>query len=275
MAVKVAPPRPGRHVERVSASLAAFVRRHDPDRFFTALFAPAAARETLFVLYAFNHELARAREAVTEPSLALIRLQWWREVVAGAPRRHEVAEPLATAIEAGSLPRDGLLRLVDAREIETDPAIPSLAAWLDYVRGTAGELAVIAARSLGAPAPERIRDAGAAYGVAGLLRSVPAHARQGRCLLPTDVLERHGLTPEAVIGQSGCAGLGSVRNTLAEIGLGLAGGPGALALSRAARAAALPVVLARRDLRRTDCLVGPRGLPDLLAVALAVVSGRI
>ena len=34
-------------------------------------------------LYAFNHELARAREAVSEPPLALIRLQWWREVVEG------------------------------------------------------------------------------------------------------------------------------------------------------------------------------------------------
>ena len=39
-----------------------FARAHDPDRFLCALFAPADRREALFVLIAFNHELARARE---------------------------------------------------------------------------------------------------------------------------------------------------------------------------------------------------------------------
>ena len=47
------------------SACAELVRRHDPDRFLTALFAPPAMRETLFVLYAVNHELARAREVVS------------------------------------------------------------------------------------------------------------------------------------------------------------------------------------------------------------------
>src|ERR1700730_69402 len=91
-----------RHEPRVErGAIAALVRRHDPDRFLTALFAPPEKRDALLTLYAFNHELARAREAVSEPPLGLIRLQWWREVVEGARRRHEVAEPLTAAIEAG------------------------------------------------------------------------------------------------------------------------------------------------------------------------------
>ena len=69
--------------------LVVFVRRHDPDRFLSALFAPPEKRPALLALYAFNHELARAREAAREPALALIRLHWWREVVQGAPRQHE------------------------------------------------------------------------------------------------------------------------------------------------------------------------------------------
>ena len=43
------------------------VRRHDPDRFLTAAFAPAEKRDALLTLFAFNHELARAREVVSEP----------------------------------------------------------------------------------------------------------------------------------------------------------------------------------------------------------------
>ena len=69
------------------------VRTHDPDRFFTTLFAPVTARPALWALYAFNHEIARAKETVREPMMAMIRLQWWREVVEGTAKRHEVATP--------------------------------------------------------------------------------------------------------------------------------------------------------------------------------------
>ncbi|MBY0330364.1 MAG: squalene/phytoene synthase family protein, partial [Acetobacteraceae bacterium] len=81
---------------------AAIARAEDPDRFLCALFAPAARREALFALIAFNHELARARAAARTPLIALMRLQWWRDAVrdaaAGKPaRRHEVAGPLHAA----------------------------------------------------------------------------------------------------------------------------------------------------------------------------------
>ena len=106
------------HLGAMNQTIAALVRRHDPDRFLTALFAPQAKRDALLTLYAFNHELARAREVASEPTLALIRLQWWREVVEGTRRRHEVAEPLTAALEEGALDRGDLLALTEAREIE-------------------------------------------------------------------------------------------------------------------------------------------------------------
>src|ERR1700684_858257 len=102
----------------MNQAIAELVRRYDPDRFLTALFAPPDKRDALLTLYAFNHELARAREVVSEPPLALIRLQWWREVVEGAHRRHEVADPLTAAIEAGLLRPADLLPLIEARELE-------------------------------------------------------------------------------------------------------------------------------------------------------------
>jgi phytoene synthase len=237
-------------------TLAGFVRRHDPDRFLTALFAPAARREALFALYAFNHELARAREVASEPPLALIRLHWWREVVEGADRRHEVATPLRAAIEANALDPADLRALIDAREVEAEPGIPTVVAWLAYLRATAGGLAVAAGRLLGAPDPERLRDPGAAYGAAGVLRAAPALARHGRTLLPVELARR----PDA-------------SQLLAKEGLALAD-TSALRLPRGAVAAALPVVLARRDLRRVGQPAGPRGLGDRLAVIAAGLRGR-
>jgi phytoene synthase len=264
-----------------------FVRRHDPDRFLTALFAPPDRRPALLALYAFNHELARAREAAHEPALALIRLQWWREVVDGAPRAHEVATPLAAVLSDGALPRADLLALIDAREVETDPAIATIDDWLAYLRGTAGGLAVAAARLLGAMAPEALRNLGAAYGAAGVLRAVPALARQGRCLLPADVLAEHGLSPEAVpdavLRAPDAPPLRAVLATLAATGRSLlADAP--RRLSRPVIAAALPAVLARRDFARIlrqgvpppgSALSHGRGIGDRLAVTLAAARLRV
>src|SRR3984957_11908633 len=175
---------------------AAVVRRNDPDRFLTALFAPPDRREALLLLYAFNHELARAREVVSQPTLALIRLHWWREVIEGARRRHEVAGPLGDALDAGLFDAADLAAMIDGREAEAEPAMPTLAAWHAYLRATAGGVAVAAGRLLGADAAmlERLRVLGTAYGMAGQLRSVAALARHGRCMLPEDVLAKHGLT---------------------------------------------------------------------------------
>jgi hypothetical protein len=117
-----------------AASLAEFVRRHDPDRFLCALFAPAGWRDALFALLAYNHELARAREAARTPMVALMRLQWWRDAVEEAaagkpPRRHEVAAPLARAIGDALLDPADLLAMADARETEAeddDDALPTV-----------------------------------------------------------------------------------------------------------------------------------------------------
>jgi phytoene synthase len=56
------------------------VRRHDRDRYQTALFAPAERRGALLALYAFNYESPRARD-VASRCWGQIRLQWWREVL--------------------------------------------------------------------------------------------------------------------------------------------------------------------------------------------------
>ncbi len=272
-----------RHLPGMSPPLspvAELVRRHDPDRFLTALFAPPERRETLFVLYAFNHELARAREVTSEPTLALIRLQWWREVVEGARRRHEVAGPLGEALDAGRLAAGDLLAMIEGREMETDPVVSDLASWRAYLTGTAGALAATAGRVLGAgdAARDRLRALGAAYGVTGQWRSVLALARQGRCLLPEALLGAHGLTVDAVLANPLDARLQPFwRELAAEAACWLAVGKGDW--SRDVLAAGLPAVLARRDARRMQLAAVPpstaRGFGDRAAVVAAALLGRI
>jgi phytoene synthase len=259
--------------ESMNDAIAALVRRHDPDRFLTALFAPPERRNALLTLYAFNHELARAREVASEPPLALIRLQWWREVVEGAQRRHEVASPLSEALVAGTLRPDLLLPLIEARETEAYDDFASLADWRAWLLAGAGGLAVAAAAALGAPDPEAARAFGAAYGVAGLLRANRVLAAQGRCLLPAELLARHGLSPEAFLHEPGAAPARAALDDVVREGQALL--DQARAVPRAAVAAALPAVLARRDLKRWPAVAMPRRFGDRMAVTIAGLRGRV
>jgi phytoene synthase len=247
----------------------ALVRRNDPDRFLAALFAPARAREALFVLYAFNLELARACEATREPHMTLIRLAWWREVVEGAERRHEVATPLAALLAERRLDRAALLALIDARQGEVAPEFPTLADWRAHLFATQGELAATAGKALGAEAAPALRLFGAAYGAARLLRSIPALARQGRVLLPADSLAAHGLSPEG-------PALAAVRARLAAEAASWLAEARRSRLPRAALPAALPAVLAARDLRQaSEAEPRPRGLGARLSVLMAALRGRV
>ena len=247
------------------------VRRNDPDRFFTALFAPPDKRETLFTLYAFNQELARARDVTHEPTIALMRLAWWREVVEGKAQSHEIAAPLHAALDRNPLLASELSQMIDARETETDSAIATLSDWFSYLSGTAGTVAVAAARVLGAPHPETLRPLGTAYGAAGVLRSVPFLAAQHRCLLPADVLARHGLSPGAAVAapqnpqlQTAIRQLAREAQPLLRVGR----------LPSEARPAALVAAFAKRDLRRLPG-VTRRGLGDRVAVIRTWLTGRL
>ncbi|WP_426957541.1 phytoene/squalene synthase family protein [Muricoccus radiodurans] len=272
------------------SDMAALARRHDPDRFLCALFAPAAAREAVFALIGLNHELARAREAAREPFMVLIRLQWWRDVVEeaarGAPaRRHEVAGPLHAAIRAGTLDPQALLAMVEGREAEAEGPPADREAFFAALRGTAGRIAAEMGRALGAPDGFRaaLETVGVAYGTAGVLRSLPVLAAQGRNPLPVAELEALGGSASGAVPLDG-AGVAGLAASLAREALGRleAARAGLRGLPRTAIAAALPGVLARRDLRRVlsddwrpGRASGPRGIGDRLAVLGAGLAGRL
>ena len=176
--------------------LAALVRRHDRDRFQTALFAPPRQREGLFALYAFNYEIARVRETVTAPMLGQIRLQWWRETIeaaysGAAPRHHEIVEPLTAIIREYRLDRAGFDRLIDSRERDLDeeppPDLAALEAYAEASSGSLTRLALDLWDVRGAAGQDAGCNVGTAYALAGLLRAAPFHARINRSYLPPGV----------------------------------------------------------------------------------------
>ena len=201
------------------------VRRYDRDRFVTALFAPPARREDLFTLYAFNIEIARIRETVSEPMLGQIRLQWWRDtldrVCRGDPAHHPVADELSALIRRQSLPRPLFDRLIEARELDMQDQPPETLAHLKlYVEDSSGGLSALAALVLGGDdeaTQEAARHVGQAWGLIGLLRAHAFGITARRLYLP---VKEKGLDIEGVLAGEAPRGLIELTEQIASTAAG-------------------------------------------------------
>jgi phytoene synthase len=167
------------------------VRKHDPDRFLLSLFAAPDVREGLWALYAFNYEIARTREVVSETQLGLIRLQWWRDALGDfydgkTPLKNPVLEALCTTIERYALPRDTFETLIYAREFDLEDRLPaSLDGMVKYAEFTSVPLMALSLSLVGG---STANNTATAYALTGLLRAVPTHLRQRRCYLPENMI---------------------------------------------------------------------------------------
>lgn len=175
------------------------IRRDDHDRYLTALLLPAQARPDVVALYAYNNELAKTRESVSEPILGQIRLQWWREsldgIYGGEVREHPVVAALGRCAVRHDLPRAQLEGLIDARESDLEDAPPADLAGLEaYAAATSGRLSKLAMKAL-APgngaADEAATAVGTAWGLIGLVRSIAFHAQAQRLYIPETLLSEY------------------------------------------------------------------------------------
>jgi phytoene synthase len=178
------------------------LRRHDHDRYLVTLLAREEAKGPLTALYAFNLELARTSESVSEAMLGRIRLQWWRESLEGIyearARRHAVVQPLAAAILAYDLPRASLEALIDRREadLESEP-FATREDLLNYAEVTGGGLEETAMRLVSPEESEAralARLTGRAWALTGVMRALPFFAAQGRLMLPRGEAKAAGLS---------------------------------------------------------------------------------
>lgn len=180
------------------------VRQGDRDRYLSTLLAPDAKRPQLLALYAFNIEIARIRETVSEAALGEIRLRWWADAIeaayAGERLGHPVIEALAPVISDAGLPKQALLNMIEARQFDLyDDPIPSLAQLEGYLGETSAMLIQLAAMTFDKERARSLSDisglAGVAMGITGLMRSLPLQRKRGQCYVPAELLAKHGLSP--------------------------------------------------------------------------------
>lgn len=191
----------------------ALVRERDRDRFLAALFAPAEKRKHLFALYAFDLEIRHVPDAVREPMAGEVRLQWWRDVIAG----ERAGEALANPVAAGLLDTlrhhppstEALHRALDAREFDLVGAPMATRKALDeYLDDTFGVTMAAAAAVLepGRDLAEASRAGGRASGIVKLLQNIGRDAARGRLFVPLDLLAEHEVHTASVLAAEASPG---------------------------------------------------------------------
>lgn len=221
------------------------LREADRERYLSVLFAPDDRRAALATLFLFNAETARLRDLVSEPLPGEIRLQWWRDVIAGDRTEEAQQNPLAAAlldvIAAHDLPAAAFDNLLEARIFDLyDDPMPSRTDLEGYLGETASMLIQMACQILNGgqtpPTADAAGHAGVAYGIATLIRQMPQHRARGQIYLPADLLAAAGTDaghwlaegddPAFVAATSafvalGCDHLAKARGALSDVPKGL------------------------------------------------------
>lgn len=183
------------------------LRANDRDRYLASLLFPALYRDDSVTLFAFNSQIARVRDVVSEPLPGEIRLQWWRDAIsshAEGARANPLANALLKVIGKYDLPRYAFDKMLLARAYDLyDDPMPSM----DDLEGYAGETtsllfqlsALIAGAEYSSQLAQCCGHAGVAYTIMQILRDLPRHASRGQLYLPADVLDVAGAQSERIL----------------------------------------------------------------------------
>jgi len=254
--------------QSAAAFCAALVREHDFSRYAATLFVAPELRRALLSLYAFNVEIARVRDQVTQPLPGEVRLQWWRDMLTGEAdggvAGNPVAAELLLTVRQFDLPGERLTRLIDEHtfDLYNDP-MPTGAALDGYLSDTQAALIGTAAQIASPPSAEinhLARHAGLALGMIQIVTRLPRDAARRQLFIPLDLLERHGSGLEEVFAGKSTPSIRKALDELAaDAGQHLQTALQLLAEAPpAVRPILLPLALVQRDIaRRSRAEVDP------------------
>jgi phytoene synthase len=236
------------------------VRGHDFPRYAATLFVPDAERRALLALYAYNVEIVRVRDQVSQPLPGEIRLQWRTDMLSGhvhgSAEGNPVAAELLRAIRDFDLPVEPLSLLAEEHQFDlyNDP-MPTMTALESYLAATSSAVFDLAARVMGARSAavaHLTHHAGLAQGLVQIIANLPRDAARRQLFVPQQLLEKHGCRMEDVFAGKQTPSLRAVLEQLAgearqHVATALSLLP---EVSASVRPAFLPLSQARADLKR-------------------------
>ncbi len=162
--------------------------------------APAGSQPALLAAHAFHAEVMAIPVEVSDPGVASVKLNWWREeldrILAGQAR-HPVGELLQRAIREHGLPEEPLRHILDAAAMDLEyGAYPSFRELSVYCHHSGGSLARMLVGICGHSGPGSLdfaHDLGMALTLEAGLRNLRRDIQAGRVYLPEDEMRTAGV----------------------------------------------------------------------------------
>ena len=174
--------------------------------YYAFLFLPPDRRLAITALYAFCREVDDVVDECTDPSIARIKLAWWRTQVDAMYQdkaEHPVTQALTPWLAPFQITRERLLAIIDGMEMDLDQTRyldwPALEKYCWHVAGVVGELS---AGIFGVQSPATLNYAsklGIAFQLTNIIRDVGDDARRGRIYLPISDLQQFGVRASDVL----------------------------------------------------------------------------
>ncbi len=171
--------------------------------YYSVRFARPALRDRVAALFAWRHEVRRIIDDVSDPGVARLKLDWWRDEIRrtldGMPR-HPLSHMLANGQHREALPiapfLDQAQRVEDELSCRRSPDQPAQQQALQQDLGALFEL-LCRCHGISASEPLAIaRQAGASCAQVRRMRDGGLLLRRSQEVLPQDVLDHAGLTHE-------------------------------------------------------------------------------
>ena len=164
---------------------------------------PKARREGMYAVYAFCREVDDIADEGGSAQEKIAGLRAWREeldrLYAGNPT-FPTAFALQGPIKEFGLPKEEFLLVIDGMEMDARGPIigPPFEELMAYCRRVAGAVGLLSIRVFGATPDEKATDFALALADAlqltNILRDVGEDAAMGRVYLPSELLDKHGVS---------------------------------------------------------------------------------
>lgn len=174
--------------------------------YYAFLFLPPERRKAITALYAFCREVDDVVDECSDPSVARIKLAWWRtqiEQMFVGKTDHPVTQALAPHIEPCRLDATRLLAIIDGMEMDLDLTRyvdwAGLSKYCWHAAGVVGELSAGIFGYTQDVTLEYAQKLGLAFQLTNIIRDVGDDARRGRIYLPVDDMQKYNVRASEIL----------------------------------------------------------------------------
>ncbi len=164
--------------------------------YYSFLFLPTESRRAITAIYAFCREVDDVVDECSDPSLARIKLSWWRNEIGNLYQNkpeHPVGKALAEHIASLNLQQEHILAIIDGMEMDLDQSrYLDWAGLKKYCWHAASAVGLLSVQVFGFKNQNTLQFAeklGLALQMTNIIRDVGDDARRGRIYLPIEDLQ--------------------------------------------------------------------------------------